>query len=76
MFIWLILDFQGRSMSWLARELDVDKSLVSRLRSGDRNWTVELRERAASALGVPVLVAFFDPNEGNDDVGRADDSNQ
>ena len=61
--LWKIADHQGRRVGWLALQMGVHISLVSKLKNGERNWTPEHRQRAAQALGVPVEVAFLEmPN--------------
>ena len=65
MGFWEIFASQGRTMKWLAREMNVHISYVSHLKAGRRRWTDALKERAAAALDVPVSVAFS--HDGVDD---------
>jgi len=45
---------QGRTRSWLAREIGVSGSQLTRMLNGERRWTDERKARAAVALSVPV----------------------
>lgn len=60
--IWKVFDHQGRRGNWLAEQMGVHPTLVSKLRNGERNWTPETRRRAAFAMGLPVEVAFLEVN--------------
>lgn len=43
---------KGRTLAWLAEELGISRSQLSRIMKGERRWTEENLEKAARALGV------------------------
>jgi len=51
---------QGRRKDWLARELGVSPSYVTKLLNGKRRWTPALREKASDAFGVPETLLFLE----------------
>ena len=58
MLIKRILDARGIRRRWLAEQLGVSPAYVSRLLSGERRWTRELRAEAARVLMLPEDVLF------------------
>jgi len=46
-----VLEAQGRKRSWLARELGVSESLISKISLGQRSAKPELARRIADKLG-------------------------
>lgn len=53
-----VLKQQGRSMSWLARQADVDQSYAWRMLRGERPLTDDFKAAAVRALGVPESFLF------------------
>lgn len=53
-----VLEQQGRSISWLAREAGVTRSYAWKMLKGDRPLTPEFKAAASRALGVPVDILF------------------
>jgi transcriptional regulator with XRE-family HTH domain len=53
-----LLAAQGRRKDWLASQAGVSPSLISHVLAGRRTIAVEVAERMAAALQVPVFVAF------------------
>jgi hypothetical protein len=61
MIIWEVLDKQGRTLQWFADKMHVSPSYVYKLKAGTREWTAELKARAAEILDIPQYVLFL-PN--------------
>ena len=57
--VWTILEARGIRQDWFAEQLGVSQAYVSMLKSGQRRWTPELKEKAAHALMLPESVLFF-----------------
>lgn len=57
--VWTILEARGIRQDWFATQLGISQSYVSLLKSGDRRWTAELRQKAADTLMLPESVLFF-----------------
>jgi transcriptional regulator with XRE-family HTH domain len=57
-----ILAAQGRRQDWLAAQVGVSQTLISRLLSGKRTVDVDTAKRIANVLQVPFFVAFEFPN--------------
>jgi len=53
-----VMQHQGRKKIWLAEQLGLHASEITRLMSGERQWTDEQRATVALALGVPEDVLF------------------
>lgn len=53
-----ILEARGHRHDWLAQQLGVSDSYLSRLLSGDRPWTPELRREASRVLMLPEELLF------------------
>ena len=54
-----ILYALGRSQRWVAARMGIDNSLLSRLLSGERDWTPETRRLFALAVGMREdMIAF------------------
>lgn len=62
MIIGRILEARGIKTTWLAKELDISQSHLSRLLSKERPWTPELRKEAARILMLPEDVIFLSGN--------------
>lgn len=56
-----ILDSQGRTYAWLARQCGCSRSLMTKIKTGKAPIPVWFPERASTALGLPVSALFFDP---------------
>ena len=54
----LVLEHRGISQRWLATQLAISESYLSRLMSGDRGWTDELRSKTARLLQTPSALLF------------------
>jgi len=50
----VIIRRKGFRMGWVADQLGIAPSYLSRLLSGDRRMTVEWAQRLADVLGVPL----------------------
>ncbi len=57
--IWLILDHQGRSLTWLARKSGISLSHVKNVKCGFARMTPKFRMRCAEALDLPEQVLFI-----------------
>lgn len=53
------LEASGRYYNWVAKQMGIDKSYLSRLVSGDRPWLEPLRYRFALAVGIPHEIINF-----------------
>lgn len=53
-----ILKSQGRHQRWLAKQLGIHESYLSRVISGEKSLSADKAERAAVLLGVPLFVLF------------------
>lgn len=58
-----VLDQQGRSRAWLAREAGVSASYASLMLDGKRPLTDDFKAAAAKALGVPIDILFAEPEQ-------------
>lgn len=54
------LDYQGRHHRWLAEQLGVDKSTLSKVLQGERPMPAGWEDQIAFLLQVPKSVLFFD----------------
>ncbi len=54
------LDYQGRHHRWLAEQLRVDKSTLSKVLQGERPMPAGWEDRIAFLLQVPKSVLFLD----------------
>lgn len=60
-----ILEQQGRTIAWLAREADVSVAYAWRMLKGERPMTPEFKAAASKALGVPEDILFAtEPEKG------------
>jgi len=59
MLISRIIDHRGIKMIWLADQLGISHSHLSRLLSGEREWSADLRREAARILMLPEEVLFL-----------------
>jgi len=58
-----ILERQGRTKTWFAEQMGIDRSLLYRINWGERPLTPEFISRAALVLGVPEDLLFSSPSE-------------
>lgn len=58
MAIWAVMEEQGRSLDWLARQIGYSLSHVRNVRYGGANAGPEFRERCAKALQIPASILF------------------
>lgn len=56
-----ILETRGIRKDWLAFQLGISQSYMTRLLNGERRWTPALRKEAARVLMLPEDVLFFVP---------------
>lgn len=56
--LWAVMEEQGRSLDWLARQTGYSLSHVRNVRYGTANAGPEFREACAKALQIPVGVLF------------------
>jgi transcriptional regulator with XRE-family HTH domain len=66
MFIWKIIETRGIRKDWLAAQLGVSPSQISKLRKGERTWSDELKHEASRVLMLPEEFLFFDPDKAKD----------
>lgn len=52
------LESKGLKQSWIARQLGVSKSLMSKVVSGDRSVDQMTAEKIAALVGVPLFLLF------------------
>lgn len=55
----LVLEDKGIRKQWLAQQLGVHPSHLSRQLSGERPWTAKQKAKASLLLGVPENVLFL-----------------
>ena len=53
-----ILKSQGRHQRWLAKQIGVHESYLSRVVSGEKTLSQSKAEQVAALLGVPLFVPF------------------
>jgi len=53
-----IIDFRGLRKDWVAEQLGISPSYLTRLLAGERRWTPDLQKRIASILGLPAAFLF------------------
>lgn len=82
--IWAILEYQSRTLAWLARRTGYSEQTVRSISCGRRGASRDFRARAAAALDLPESVLFHDgssaspsrrsPKAGSDNrAGTADE---
>lgn len=49
-----LINSQGRTVTWCARQLDVDRAELSKMLNGHKPLPVRTADRLAALLGVPV----------------------
>lgn len=52
------LDAKGLKQSWIARQVGISKSLMSKIAAGDRTVDAETGTRIAELVGVPFFLVF------------------
>ncbi len=62
-----VLEYQGRSQKWLARQLGVSESLVSKVFDGERSMPADWPDKIARSLDTPPSLLFFDAVSGSPD---------
>jgi len=66
------IETQGRRLDWVAAQMGISQSHLTRLLNGERRWLPQLRSKIADVLGVPEGVLFFDlDNRQTDDTVSA-----
>jgi transcriptional regulator with XRE-family HTH domain len=55
----MVIQAQGRRKTWVAREMGISPSYLTRLLTGERPWLPHLQEAAARVLGIPREVLFL-----------------
>jgi len=53
-----LLESEGLKQSWIARQLGVSKSLMSKVVSGDRSVDQASAEQISFLVGVPLFLLF------------------
>lgn len=53
------IEAQGRRLTWVAGQMGISPSYLTRLLDGERRWTPKLRAQVAMILQVPTDVLFF-----------------
>lgn len=56
-----VLKAQGRKRRWLAEQVGVSESFISRIVAGERMADAALAERIAAILGTPIFFVFDMP---------------
>ncbi len=56
--VFSVLEYQGRSIEYLAQRLSVSRAAIYRWRDGSRVAPAEQRHRAAEIVGVPEALLF------------------
>lgn len=59
--IWTILEYQDRTLKWLARRTGYEYGYIRKLRIGAAPITAEFRRKAAAAMDLPENVLFLCP---------------
>jgi transcriptional regulator with XRE-family HTH domain len=57
--LWATMKGRGQTMAWLARSTGVSRSMLYRMKNGDRTITEETARRIAVAMGLPFDGLFF-----------------
>ncbi len=65
------LDAQGRKRRWLAHQVGVSESLISKVIAGERTVDHALAERITAIVGIPFFL-LFDLHERNESVSQAE----
>ena len=52
---------RGIRQGWVARQMRISQTYLSRLESGERSWVGDLAGRFALAIGFPVSLISFAP---------------
>lgn len=60
MTLFEILKAQGRTQRWLAGQLGIHESLLSKYAQGHRKLPASIAEESARILGVPVSIVYSD----------------
>lgn len=58
-----LIKAQGRSITWVASRVGIERSYFSRMVDGQRPMPSEVADRLAAVLGVPVEVIAPQPHE-------------
>jgi len=56
-----VIEGRGIRKDWLAQQLGISPSYLTRLLNGERRWTNELKAEASRVLMLPEDVLFFVP---------------
>ena len=56
--LWRYLEYEERSMSWLAQKTGFSRSYLTKMRSGQKPVTEKFARRAADTLKVPLDLLF------------------
>jgi len=55
-----VMKTQRHNQEWLAERIPIDRAVLSRILSGEREATEEVKKRIALLLGVPYAWLFTD----------------
>lgn len=69
---------RGFRKDWIAEQLGISPSYLSKLMTAERTWTPELRSQMARLLGVDQEALFFEPEnrQTDDNSQRPEDTNE
>lgn len=56
--IWTVLEYQGRTLAWLAQRTEYSENLVISVKVGRRRATPDFRAKCAAALDLPEHLLF------------------
>lgn len=56
-----VLELRGIKLQWLARQVGLDPSALSRAKSGERHIPLHARKRIAEVLSLPESMLFAAP---------------
>ena len=63
------IEAQGRRLDWVAAQMGISQSYLTRLLNGQRHWLPWLRSKICKVLAVPEAVLFFDSDSDNQQQG-------
>jgi transcriptional regulator with XRE-family HTH domain len=70
-FVFQTLQAQGRTQRWLARQLGIDPSLLTKYKSGARVAPEHVVRRSCELLGLPYSAALYPSGNISSPAGRS-----